>query len=157
MRSQFQCRKSDQVQTAKRVDAQPTVKHYDKNQLTAQVGPDAIRVAMPHMSMEDVHNFGVAHIQQGHYEAALSWFDSYLSHSPGDPECLCNKGTALTRMGKPMEALIYLETALISGAHIVGVWFNRGLCLHCLNRNSEAKDSFQKAIALEPRLAETPA
>jgi tetratricopeptide (TPR) repeat protein len=61
-----------------------------------------------------------------------------------------NKGSVLTNLGKPQEALGCYDTALEIRPGYVDAWFSKGVALEKLGKTKEAVQYFQKFIDLAP-------
>ena len=93
----------------------------------------------------------------GQPEAALTCFELALHYRPDYPQALGNAGNALCQLGRFSEGIARYDSALQypgTAAESANLWFQRGNALRALGANAEAVESWERAIALQPDLAE---
>jgi tetratricopeptide (TPR) repeat protein len=73
-------------------------------------------------------NEGVSHSMSGNHEAALQVFDGVLREDPNDVLALSAKGSALTSLGRPREALKCFERAIDLDPETAEHYRNAALC-----------------------------
>jgi eukaryotic-like serine/threonine-protein kinase len=91
----------------------------------------------------------------GQYESGNEACNQALSIQPKYPEALWGKGLILENQQKYPEALEFYNRALTIDPKYTQAWTHKGLSILTLNRSPQAAlNAFDKAIALQPDLAE---
>jgi len=93
---------------------------------------------------------GVAHYEQGRYEAAMRSFEASLSLVPGRPSTLTNLGAARLKLGLFDAALEALQEALEKEPDNVEALGHHGAALAELGRPEDALRSFERLLQVKP-------
>lgn len=91
--------------------------------------------------------------EAGDYAGAHDLLRRALLLSPGDPLILAAIGTVLRKEGAYDEALAMLDRAAAAAPLHAPIWLERGYAHDGLRSWSEARDSYRRAIELDPMLA----
>ena len=91
------------------------------------------------------------------YEEAIRCYDEYLKVYSDDVIVLTSRGVCLDWIGfkfnqpdKYNEAIEYYNKAIAIEPNYYNAWYNKGLCLHKLQRYNEAIEAYDKAIEINP-------
>ncbi len=87
---------------------------------------------------------------RGENDKAERLFRDVVAKHPELYDAAYSLGLLLAEMGKPEEALGYLERAAKGLPERSRIQYNLGLLLQVLQRDSQAESALQKALALEP-------
>jgi Tfp pilus assembly protein PilF len=87
---------------------------------------------------------------RGENGKAEKLFRDVIARNPELHEVAYSLGLLLAEMGKPEQALTYLERAAKGMPERSRVQYNLGLLLQVLQRDPQAEAAFQKALSLEP-------
>ncbi len=93
---------------------------------------------------------GNTHLGMGQFEQALESYATALSCTPDHPETLVNTAYAMECLGRPQDALLYLNRLIELDPDHVAALGNRGNMLTKLNRFEEALRDYQHAQRIEP-------
>ncbi len=92
------------------------------------------------------------------FDEALTAYDRLLARAPQAFDALYNRGVILSQRaaiqsqkGLFEEALASLDQAALLQPGMAALHYNRGVVLAGLDRNSEAMDAYNRALALDPR------
>ena len=88
-------------------------------------------------------------VEQGHYEAALSSFDTVLSMQPNEHRAWVFRGVVLAHLTYYESALDSFSKAIEIVADDRQVWIFRGAILSYLGRQSEAYTSYAIALKMQ--------
>ncbi len=108
---------------------------------------DAVDQARAHFAAGNVH------FEAGRFEFALAEFDAALELVPGRPSLLANRGAALCRLARWVEAVPALQAALRADPDHADAWAALGLAQEALGQWAAAADGLQRAMALGLRSA----
>lgn len=95
-------------------------------------------------------NLGLAQRDLGHYQAALLAFDMALALAPDYEPAWNEKANVLFDLGQYRRALPLYRRALTLNNRRAVVHHNLGMCLHAMDRTSEALSAFREALQLDP-------
>lgn len=89
--------------------------------------------------------------RQGRFEEALARYEALRARYPS-AEASYNAGTALAALGRDVDALVRLESALAGAAPMVQAadHYNRGIVLFRLGDCLRAREAFAAALQIEP-------
>ena len=103
----------------------------------------------------DLHNkYGIALLDLGRAQEALSSLARSLARNPEHVEALGNRGNALVKLNRPDEAISSYDAASRIEGWNARLLTNRAHALRRLDRPEEALADLHKAVALDPEYAE---
>lgn len=89
-------------------------------------------------------------VNNSRWKETIVLADELLQYKPNDPEVNLEKGSALSQLGRPIEALIFLNKSIeysTSKHWFLGfTYFIKGNCLKALKRYEEALASYRLAV-----------
>jgi Flp pilus assembly protein TadD len=91
---------------------------------------------------------------QGHMDAAIVGWKELLATNPDDARIHNNLGTALTRAGRPAEAIPEFEKALELDPEFLKVYFNLGRALLLAGRSDSAILAFERGLQYDSESAD---
>ncbi len=91
--------------------------------------------------------------EQNNLPEAVRFFQKSLEENPQNIDAAANLGTALDRLGRPVDALFYFEKALAAKPDNFALYFNYGLALAKTGKLRQARQAFQKTLELNPGFA----
>ena len=94
-------------------------------------------------------DLGIALEQAGHFQEALSQYETALRLNPNSPELLNNLGNVLARLGRQDDALVYYSKGLRLKPRPIA-HLNLGAAQARLGRFKEAMEHFTKAAQMDP-------
>lgn len=99
---------------------------------------------------------GIAHtwVRESSFETALRWLRRAEEIAPDDARVVRAIGAVLLTMGKPSEALAYLERAAAADRRNPAVLFNRARALEELGRTSEAIEAWERYLSVADKQIE---
>ncbi len=97
---------------------------------------------------------GIAHLEQGTPEAALSHFFRLLAREPDHAPARYNLGLCLKQLGRHREAAQHFRVAIDHGGDHPDVWIALGQSLSALGQKAAAIACFERTLALAPDHAE---
>jgi serine/threonine protein kinase len=100
------------------------------------------------------YNKGFALSQLGRTQEELACYDKALSINPQYTEVWLNRGVALRKQNRLIEALVCYDKVLERHPRHPDAWYNKGVVLRKMGQKRESQEAFQKAAALDPKLAE---
>jgi len=103
---------------------------------------------------EYAYNLGKVRAAQEHWVASAAANRTALALKPDYADAHCNLGVALIWMGRASAAENSLRAALARDVNHAAAWSALGLALRHQCRDAEAEAAWEKAIALQPDLAE---
>lgn len=83
--------------------------------------------------------------EQGRYVDALPVYDEVTSAIPDDPDVLNNEAVAYGNLGRYKDEIKCCDNAIAANPSDASAWMHKGLALHMLNRDDEARDAWVKA------------
>ncbi len=92
----------------------------------------------------------VVQSERGEFDDALSYAEAAANLLPDDGECSHLLGRIRIERGEFKAAIPVLRQASHKASANPAVWVDFGLCLERTSAWTEAKDAFEKALALEP-------
>ena len=99
------------------------------------------------------NNKGIALAELGNYTGSIFCFEKAIKINSSLALAYNNKGASLDNMGNHNQALEYYENATSQDPLLAEAWYNKAKTLALdLNLISEARDSYKKAIVLNPAL-----
>ncbi len=101
------------------------------------------------------HGFGLALMQKGQVDEAITHYQKALEIRPDIAEVHSNLGLAFMQKRQVDEAVIQFQKALDINPHIARFYNNLGIALAQKGQVDEAITQFQKALEIDPNLAET--
>lgn len=104
--------------------------------------------------VDALHLLGVAAMQSGDAEGAVSLIDRALVLKPDFADAYSNKSSALMELGRFEDALSACDTALRYAPANAVAWFNAGNALSRLGRPDDAVVRFAKALEIRPDFIE---
>lgn len=114
---------------------------------------DAARTAFEAgASLEALGQYGAA---SDEFQQAVELFEKVVQNNPGHFKAMVNWGSALSRVGRPVEGVAKFQQALaLVPDHVnrAEVLYNWGTALERLGRHREAIEKFDQAIALKADL-----
>lgn len=111
--------------------------------------PDLSSDANPHRHLFDFVR-GIAQLESGHYQEALTIYDKVLKAEPDNAEVWYHRGMALHDLNDYEEAIASYNRALESEPDDIAVWIDRGQSLDKLGRYEEAQASYGHALDINP-------
>jgi tetratricopeptide (TPR) repeat protein len=102
-----------------------------------------------------LNNLGVAHLQSGETNAAMSYWQKAILISPEFQLAQTNIGIAYTKMGLKSLALRHLKKALTKNTVSVSAYNNIGLLYEKLGEFQKAKEAYDKALKIAPKSVST--
>lgn len=93
---------------------------------------------------------GNTRMGMGQFEQALVSYTTALGHVPDHPETLINAAYAMECLGRPQDALLYLDRLIELAPDNAAAVGNRGNVLTKLNRFDDALRDYQQAQRIEP-------
>lgn len=107
------------------------------------------------MTTEEQLEAGMAEMQKGNSAEALELFDSVIEADPANAQALYFKGCACSETGQFLEAIAAYEQCVEhAGERAALPLFNMGVAFQELGEPGKAIESFQKAIAHDPTMAD---
>ncbi len=103
----------------------------------------------------DFYNRGLDYLEHGDYKNAVEHFQEAISRDYSDPEIFIHMGEALFELGRAEDALDWFNKATATEGPIAEdllLW--KGSCYLELGKHRRAISSFNRAIELNPGLAE---
>src|SRR5205085_360952 len=97
---------------------------------------------------------GMARMQKGELDDALTDFDRSLEIAPRNAEAWLNRGVAKHRKGELDEALADFNQAIATYPRHETALYNRGVILFARNETDKALADFDKTLSINPRNAE---
>lgn len=91
--------------------------------------------------------------EAGDFAGAHGLLRQALALAPGDVLVMGAIGAVLRKEGRLDEALAVLDQAVSAEPRHAAGWLERGYVLDALRRWAEARDSYERALALDPRMA----
>jgi Tfp pilus assembly protein PilF len=91
--------------------------------------------------------------EDGDFQAAHSLLQQALVLSPGDPLVIGAIGAVLRKEGLLDQALAVIDQALAAAPGHAAAWLERGYVLEDLRANAAARDSYARALAIDPNMA----
>lgn len=95
---------------------------------------------------------GNAALARADHDRAIEYFNLAIKIEPGKKECLHNKGVALYRLGKYMEAERCFDDCLKLDPELAISWYGKGLALLYAGKLRAGMTCYEKAIKLDPGL-----
>jgi tetratricopeptide (TPR) repeat protein len=86
------------------------------------------------------------------FDEAAENFARVVHEDPQHLNALINWGAALSRSGKPGEAIAKYQQAVLQDPNNAAAYYNWGVALERLGRHPEAVERYDKAIALQAQL-----
>jgi tetratricopeptide (TPR) repeat protein len=111
-------------------------------------------------AIEKEYQEGRAAYEMGKYNEAVKKFARVFQADPQHFNALVNWGAALSRDGKPSEAIAKFRQALAldpNNPNRAEAFYNWGTALERLGKHQEAVEKFEQAIALKETLSKRPA
>ncbi|KAJ4760063.1 Tetratricopeptide repeat protein 13 [Rhynchospora pubera] len=93
---------------------------------------------------------GIAQVNEGNYNQAISIFDQILRETPTYPEALIGRGTAYAFQRELDSAIADFTKAIQSNPSAAEAWKRRGQARAALGEFSEAIEDLSKALQYEP-------
>ncbi|KAK9165906.1 hypothetical protein Scep_001097 [Stephania cephalantha] len=93
---------------------------------------------------------GIAQVNEGKYDQAISLFNQILKENPTYPEALIGRGTALAFQRELNAAITDFTEAIKSNPSAGEAWKRRGQARAALGEYSKAIDDLSKALEFEP-------
>lgn len=107
------------------------------------------------MTPEEQLEAGMAEMEKGNSAEALKIFDSVIEAEPANAQALYFKGCACSETGQFVEAIAAYEQCVEhAGERAALPLFNMGVAFQELREPGKAIESFQKAIAHDPTMAD---
>lgn len=94
---------------------------------------------------------GIAHFENGRFEAALACFEASLALAPGRPSVLGNLGIAQFHLGRAREAVRTLQRATAADPANADAWFGLGMSQFSLENWAAAEDALARGLVLVPK------
>lgn len=101
------------------------------------------------VAMARVYQQGRLAYQEQRYEEAAQLFARLVAANPNDLSAHINWGAALSRSGKPLEAIPHFQQVLLQDPSNAEAYFNWGAALARLGKHEEALDKFDQALRLK--------
>lgn len=98
------------------------------------------------------HLLGMANAlyDAGHFDQAAPYYRRALALDPSKDDARVDLATCLYQTGKHDLALAELDSVLASGASHPNAIYNRGVILHVMGREAEAKAAWQDYLKVQP-------
>jgi tetratricopeptide (TPR) repeat protein len=93
---------------------------------------------------------GVALIEKGQFDIAISQLDEALLVRPNFPDAYTARAAALFGLDRHDEALAHCEVAISLDPEYAPAFELRGAVLYDMNRAEDAVESYEKALAIDP-------
>ena len=98
------------------------------------------------------YHFGHLYQQKGSYRRAEAWFRRAITSCPSDSTSYIYLGALLALEGRLSEAeVVHRQATLCKEGCIDEAFLNLGLVLRALERYSDARKCFQRALAIDPK------
>jgi Tfp pilus assembly protein PilF len=91
--------------------------------------------------------------EAGDYAGAHAFLRRALALAPGDSLVIGAIGAVLRKEGRLEEAIAVLDQALAAGPRNASAWLERGYVLDALREDAAARDSYARALAIDPNMA----
>lgn len=101
------------------------------------------------------NHFGHLYQQKGSFRRAEAWFRKAISSCPSDSTSYIYLGSLLALEGRLSEAeVVHRQATLCNEGCLDEAFFNLGLVLRALEQYPDARECFQRALALDPKYKE---
>lgn len=94
--------------------------------------------------------------EDGHYERALAKYDEALSEDRNHIHAMRGRAQSLMQLGQSTRALTAFNTAIALTPEFGATYANRGVLHDRMGRYEKAVEDYERALALDPELAEGP-
>lgn len=101
-------------------------------------------------SIAEMFRQATQHHQQGRRQPAESLYRAVLNFEPDQPFCLQQLGLLLAELGRPREAVPFLERSCRVKADVPAFWSNLGEIYRQVDRLVESQQAFHAALRLDP-------
>jgi tetratricopeptide (TPR) repeat protein len=91
--------------------------------------------------------------EAGDYAGAHRLLQQALAQAPGDPLVIGAIGAVLRKEGRLDEAIAVLNRVIAAGPRNAAAWLERGYVLDALRDDAAARDSYARALAIDPNMA----
>jgi tetratricopeptide (TPR) repeat protein len=88
--------------------------------------------------------------RMGDLPGAAKVYQAALARDPADADASCLFGMVLQDLGRPEQAVDWIERAVASRPDVPAYYASLGLALQAVGRSAEAADAFAKLLALNP-------
>jgi tetratricopeptide (TPR) repeat protein len=103
-------------------------------------------------NVDNLMAIGVAGLNDSDYDQAYQAFSRVVKLAPNFAEGWNKRATALYLMGRFADSVNDIEKTLALEPRHFGALSGLGMCNEQLNKDKEALDAFQKALAVDPNL-----
>jgi len=93
---------------------------------------------------------GLLFVAEQDYENAITSWEKLLAIKPDYHEAWCDRGVALSTLGRKEEAVQSYDRAVAIKPDDHKAWHMRGVALSALGRKEEAVQSYDRAVAIKP-------
>jgi len=100
---------------------------------------------------EALHMMGLVRFHQHRFDESAMLLARALQAGYRTPELLLHFGSTLSLLGQHAHAATILRDAVTGRPEMTQAWFELGNQQHQLQQLAEAQDSYQRALALEPK------
>lgn len=94
--------------------------------------------------------------EDGHYERALAKYDEALNEDRSHIHAMRGRAQSLMQLGQSTQALTAFNTAIALTPEFGATYANRGVLHDRMGRYEQAIEDYERALALDPELAEGP-
>ena len=94
--------------------------------------------------------------EDGHYERALQKYDEALKEDRNHIHAMRGRAQSLMQLGQSTQALTAFNTAIALTPEFGATYANRGVLHDRMGRYEKAVEDYERALALDPELAEGP-
>lgn len=94
--------------------------------------------------------------EDGHYERALAKYGEALSEDRNHIHAMRGRAQSLMQLGQSTRALTAFNTAIALTPEFGATYANRGVLHDRMGRYEKAVEDYERALALDPELAEGP-
>jgi tetratricopeptide (TPR) repeat protein len=99
---------------------------------------------------DSLHLMGLLSLRRQHYDHAVEWLSRAIRQEPR-PQYLASLGLALKLAGRLDDALAVIDKAVQLRPDDAALWHQLGGVLMALHRNSDALQTYQHVLKLDPR------
>jgi predicted O-linked N-acetylglucosamine transferase (SPINDLY family) len=105
---------------------------------------------MDSASVQEMFRQATLHHQQGRRSQAEGLYRAVLNFQPDQPYCLQQLGLLLAELGRPKEAVPFLEKSCRIKTDLAAFWSNLGEIYRQVDRLVESQQAFHRALRIDP-------